>query len=194
MQKTKLLKFSERELRWDFYPMFFGLMKKGCKVEASLLMLSTWNFACFRYAVRGFNLDRFTKVIKNVEFTLKRLQREDFRTIDFNKYSKEIKKGFKILADIKGIQKTGAPKIMHLMVPRVFVMWDAYIRDYYGFKKGDANDYLAFLKLMQKQFPNIKSSSSRTAAKLIDEHNYITITVPALRKNKSKNKKINYGK
>lgn len=128
MQKPKLLKFSKRELRWDFYPMFFRLIKKGCK--------------------------------------------------------KEIKKAFKILADIKGIQKTGAPKIIHLMVPRVFVMWDAYIRKHYGFKKGDANDYLIFLKLMQKQFPNVISSAGRTATKLIDEHNYITITVPALKKNK----------
>jgi len=188
-KRKKLLKFSERELRWDFYPMFFRLIKKGCKIEAFLLMLSTWNFACFRYAVRGFNLDRFIKAIKCVESILKRLRREDFRTINFDKYSREIKKSFQILADIKGIQKTGAPKIMHLMAPRVFVMWDAYIRDYYGFKNGDANDYFGFLKLMQKQFPNIRASSGRTTAKLIDEHNCITITVSAFRKNKSKDKK-----
>jgi len=75
------------------------------------------------------------------------------------------------------------------MAPRVFVMWDAYIRDYYGFKNGDANDYFGFLKLMQKQFPNIRASSGRTTAKLIDEHNCITITVSAFRKNKSKDKK-----
>ena len=183
-KRKKLLKFSEKELRWDFYPMFFRLIKKGCKIEAFLLMLSTWNFACFRYAVRGFNLDRFMKAVKNVESILKRLQKESFEKINFDNYSKEIKKSFQILADIKGIQKTGAPKIMHLMVPRVFVMWDAYIRDYYGFKKGDADDYLGFLKLMQKQFPGVKAFSGRTAAKLIDEHNYITITVPALKNKK----------
>lgn len=180
----KLLRFSKKELRWDFYPMFFKLIKKDCKIEAFLLMLSTWNFACFRYAVRGFNLDRFIKAVKDVEFILKRLQRENFKTINFNNYSKEIKKAFKILASIKGVQKTGAPKIMHLIAPRVFVMWDAYIRNYYGFKKGDADDYLTFLKLMQKQFPRIKNYSGRTVAKLIDEHNYITITVPALKKKK----------
>jgi len=192
-QKTKLFKFSERELRWDFYPMFFKLIKKGCKIEAFLLMLSTWNFACFRYAVRGFNLDQFVKAIRHVEFLLRGLRREDFKTINFNKYSKEIKKSFQTLTDIKGVQKTGAPKIMHLMVPKVFVMWDAYIRDYYGFKKGNADDYLGFLKLMQKQFPSIKSSLGRTAAKLIDEHNYITITVPALKKNKIKNQSSKMG-
>jgi len=194
MQKPQLLKFSKRELRWDFYPMFFRLIKKGCKIEAFLLMLSTWNFACFRYAVRGFNIDRFIKAIKNIESMLKRLRREDFKTINFDKYSKETKKTFKILVDIKGIQKTGAPKIMHLMAPRVFVMWDAYIRNYYGFKKGDADDYLAFLKLMQKQFPNVQTSLGRTITKLIDEHNYITITEPALKKNKlkiQKSRKIN---
>ena len=106
-KRKKLLKFSERELRWDFYPMFFRLIKKGCKIEAFLLMLSTWNFACFRYAVRGFNIDRFIKAIKNIESMLKRLRREDFKTINFDKYSKETKKTFKILVDIKGIQKIG---------------------------------------------------------------------------------------
>lgn len=180
----KLLKFSKKELRWDFYPMFLNLMNKGFKIEAFLLMLSTWNFACFRYAVRGFNLDYFVKTIKKIEPLLKKFQNKNFQNINFDNYSKEIKEIFNDLACIKGIQKTGAPKLMHLMAPEVFVMWDAYIRKYYGFKKGDADDYLAFLKLMQDHFAYVKSFSGRTAAKLIDEHNYITITTPALIKNK----------
>lgn len=185
----KLVKFSEKELKNDFYPMFLNLMKRGFKIEAFLLMLSTWNFACFRYAVRGFNLDGFIKTIKRLNPSFKKFQKEDFKTINLEKYSKDIKKIFRDLANIKGIQKTGAPKLMHLMMPKVFVMWDGYIRNYYGFKKGDENDYFKFLKLMQKEFQNVKDLSGRTTAKLIDEHNYITITVSALRKNKSKNKK-----
>jgi len=60
-KSSTIKKFSKKELRWDFYPMFLKLIKSGFKIEALLLMLSTWNFASFRYAVRSFNLDYFKK-------------------------------------------------------------------------------------------------------------------------------------
>jgi hypothetical protein len=181
--------YTTKELRWDFYPMFVNLMRKGLETEAYLLMLSTWNFACFRYAVRNFNLDKFKLVFKELEPNFKRFKKLDFQTIDLDKYQKDIKKIFFALSDIKGVQKTGAPKLMHLKVPQVFVMWDGYIRNYYGFKNGDADDYFDFLKLMQKNFHNVKAHLGRTIAKLIDEHNFKTITEPALRKVKLKKKK-----
>jgi len=190
MPKTKLLKFNKRELRWDFYPMFLNLMKKGLKTEAYLLMLSTWNFACFRYAVRGFNLDNFVLTLKRIESSFKKFKKLDFRTINFDKYKKDIKKIFATLSRIKGVQKTGASKLMHLKIPRVFVMWDGYIRSYYGFKNGDGEDYFNFLKSMQVMFPDVKEVGGRTIPKLIDEHNYKAITEPALGKNKSKVEKI----
>jgi len=73
---------------------------------------------------------------------------------------------------------------MHLKIPQVFVMWDGYIRSYYGFKNGDAEDYFNFLKKMQSKFPDVKEMFGRTIPKLIDEHNYKTITKPALEKKK----------
>jgi len=182
MKKAKLKKFTTKELRLGFYPMFLKLKKKGFEIEALLLMLATWNFASFRYAVRGFNLDEFIKIIKKVKSILKLLQKEDFKNINFDKYSKEIKKSFRLLSGMKGIQKTGASKVLHILFPKIFVMWDGYIRRYYGFKKGDENDYLNFLKLMQQKFFYVKDLKERTAAKLIDEHNYKTITMPTLKK------------
>lgn len=179
MKKLKI--FSKKELRWDFYPMFLNLMKKGLETEACLLMLSTWNFACFRYAVRGFNLDGFTLTLKRLESKYKKFEKLDFQTINFNKYGVDIKEIFSALCRIKGIQKTGAPKLMHLKVPQVFVMWDAYIRNFYGFKNGDAEDYLNFLKKMQELFTEVKETNGRTIPKLIDEHNYKTITEPGLK-------------
>ena len=85
MEKIKLQKFSKKELRWDFYPMFLNLMKKGLETEAYLLILSTWNFACFRYAVRGFNLDNFTSILKKIEPKFKKFKKLDFRTINFKR-------------------------------------------------------------------------------------------------------------
>lgn len=154
----KLVRFSKKELRWDFYPIFLKLMKRGLEIEAFLLILSTWNFARFRYAVRTFNLDKFIKAVKNSEPLFRKFYKCDFRTIDFDKYKIEIKEIFKILSNIKGVEKTGAPKLMHLKVPKVFVMWDQNIRNYYGFKKGDAEDFFNFLKLMQGTFRNVSVS------------------------------------
>lgn len=182
MKNGKIKIFSKKELRWDFYPMFFKLMKNGFKIEAFLLMLSTWNFACFRYAVRGFNLDNFVKTISRLQPFFKKFKDKNFKTIDFDLYSKDIKIIFRELSKIKGIQKTGTPKLMHLEVPKVFVMWDMYIRNYYGFKRGNESDYLEFIKLMQKNYSYVKPAFGRTAAKLIDEHNFITITIPKLNK------------
>lgn len=180
----KLKKFSKRELRWDFYPMFLNLMQKGLKTEAFLLMLSIWNFARFRYAVRSFNLDKFENTIRKLNPLFEKFKKLDFKTTNFEKYKRDIKKIFKTLAAIKGVEKTGAPKLMHLVVPKIFVMWDTYIRNHYGFDKGDAGDYFNFLKKMQELFKNTKTPQDRTLAKYIDEHNYKTITEPALRKNK----------
>jgi len=185
----KLKRFTNREIRWDFYPMFLKLKESDFTIEACLLMLSTWNFACFRFAMKEFNLDHFIQTMKEVELLLKEVKIKSFNTINFDIYKTNIKKSFTKLANIKGIQKTGTSKLMHLIAPKVFVMWDTYIRDYYGFKKGDADDYINFLKLMQSEFPKAKSYQGRTVAKLIDEHNYRTITVPALKVLKSKNKK-----
>jgi len=190
MQEAKLLKFSEKELRWDFYPMFLNLIKNGFKIEALLLMLSTWNFASFRYAVRGFNLDNFIETIKKVEGILHSLKNKEFKTIDFNEHSNEIKKAFNLLVKIKGVQKTGTPKVLHLLFPKIFVMWDSYIRKHYGFKKGDADDYLNFLKLIQKEFSNVKKYKGRSVPKLIDEHNYKTITMPMLERKRLKGLKV----
>ncbi len=175
---------SDKELRWDFFPMFEKLMKKGLETEAYLFMMSTWNFARFRYAIRGFNLTSFQEKIKSLSALFSRFNNTDISKIKLDNYKSEITKIFSVLSSIKGIEKTGATKIMHLRKPKIFVMWDNYIRELYGFKKGDAGDYFNFLKLMQAKFGHMKDGSGRTLAKRIDEHNYQTITEPILRKNK----------
>lgn len=185
----KLKRFTDREIRWDFYSMFLNLMRKGFEIEAFILILSTWNFARFRYAVRSFNLDKFKDTIKKLSPIFKKFEKCDFKTINFDKYEEDIKKVFETLAAIKGIEKTGAPKLMHLKVPKVFVMWDMYIRKYYGFNTGDADDYFNFLKKMQGLFKEAKIPKDRTLAKYIDEHNFKTITTPALKELEFRNKK-----
>lgn len=189
MDERKLSGFTEKEVRWDYYPMFLKLMEKGCEIEAFMFILSTWNFARFRYVMREFDLDAFTDTVKKLNYSFQKIQHEDFKTMNFSKYEDEIKHIFKALAGIKGIEATGAPKLMHLKLPKVFVMWDSYIRKAYGYNKGDAEDYIAFLRDMQKRFADSKVDSSRTLAKLIDEYNYKKFTMPELDKARAKRKK-----
>ena len=193
MLKNKLSFFSDSELRRDYYPLFRNLMDKNCEIEAFLFILSTWNFARFRYAMKTFDLEAFKRKVAELTPLFKRMQQENLAVMDIDKYVVEIKKIFKTLAVIKGIEITGAPKLMHLKLPKVFVMWDRYIRGAYGYKKGDADEYIHFLKEMQDKFSDWKAPSSRTLAKAIDEHNYKKYTMPALRKAKTikhKNKKM----
>lgn len=178
--------FTDKELRWDYYPMFCNLMDKGCEIEAYMFILATWNFARFRYAMKEFNLDAFVEKVKKLAPLFEKLQKENFATMNIDKYEPEIKTIFKTFASIGGIESTGAPKLMHLKLPKVFVMWDRYIRNEYGYKKGDADDYVAFLKQMQKEFANLEAPAGRTLAKAIDEHNYKKFTMPALKKAREK--------
>lgn len=184
--KKNLLKFDDLENRRSYYPMFLNMIKKGFETEAFLFILSTWNFATFRYAMKDFDLNNFKKIVKNLKPYFKKFKGKTIESINFNDYEKEIKHIFQELSRIKGIQYTGASKLMHLTIPEVFVMWDAYIRKAYGFKKGNSEDYFNFLMKMQEEFKGIKKTKKKTLAKMIDEYNYVKFTLPALEKNRNK--------
>lgn len=180
----KLKKFSKKELRNDFYPLFLNVKWAGCEIEAFLLILSIWNIGRFKFVASSFELEKFKRTVENLNPLFQKFSNLDFKTLNFDKYEEDVKKIFATFSDIKGVEKTGTSKIMHLKLPKVFVMWDRYIRDKYGFKNGNAEDYFNFLKKMQELFGDVRVSSERTLAKYIDEHNYITITEPILRKNR----------
>jgi len=75
---------------------------------------------------------------------------------------------------------------MHLLNRNLFVMWDGYIRDEYEY--GDAGeDYVDFLKQMQEKFKDIEwDMPDKSFTKVIDEYNYVTISLPELEKNRKK--------
>jgi hypothetical protein len=195
---TKATKeFDAIEKRGSFYNMAIGLINNNFEMEAYFLILATWNFARFRYAVNDFDINGFKEKIKELNPYFNRLKDEDFRTINFDKYKEDIKKIFATLSSIKGVEFTGASKIMHLKNRSVFVMWDGYIKGektkkYYNelkiVKNGDwkikrylnnPEDYLQFLKDMQERFKDINfNSNEKTFAKAIDEFNYVNITLP----------------
>lgn len=190
-------KFEKLEKRGSFYDMAIKLINNNFETEAYFLILATWNFAVFRYAVKDFDINVFKEKIKKLNPYFDRLKNENFRTINFDKYKKDIKKIYGTLSSIDGVKYTGASKIMHLKNKYVFVMWDGYIKGnkskkYYNRLEivknrdwkvrkyeNDAEGYIKFLKDMQKMFKNIDfHSNKKTFAKAIDEFNYLSITIP----------------
>lgn len=181
--------FEKLEKRGSLYPVFLKMISDDYLYESFIFILSTWNFASFRYAMRDFNFIKFERLVKRLKKHFRVFSHKNFKDLNFQNYKKEIGYIFDSLSDIKGIKSTGAPKLMHLACPKVFVMWDGYIRKYYNFRKDDKNDYINFLSLMQKLFSKINFNSKKiTFAKAIDEYNYRKITIPALAKQKKKQK------
>lgn len=186
------------QFRDKLYPMASNLLENGFDTEAYLLILSTWNFARFRYVMNDFELERFKNTITGLKRHFDNLADKNFENVNFEECKQEIKEIYSCLSGIKGIEYTGASKIMHLRNPHLFIMWDGYMRYHYEIKSDNYEGYIDFLKKMQSEFKNIHVSSEQDKTKSIDEYNYISISSLAIIKNKidklekkSKVKKIN---
>lgn len=67
------------------------------------------------------------------------------------KTRKKIRKIYRSLSKFKGIRYVGATKIMHLLQPKVFVMWDRKIIQKYK-AKTTSKGYLDFMIEMQRKY------------------------------------------
>jgi len=200
--------FDKTEKRGSFYNTSVDLFDNGFEIESYILLLATWNFAAFRYAVKDFDIYGFRNTIGELNPCFDRMKNQCFKEIDFDGYKEDIKKIYATLSQIKGIKYTGASKVAHLKNREVFVMWDRYIsgqesEKYYKelqivrnncwkYKryKTDAEGYFQFLKDMQDMFGNIKfQHSKKTFAKAIDEFNFVNITLPIREMIKQEEKK-----
>lgn len=188
--KEKCEEFDELEKRGTFYDMAIRMINNNFEIEAFFLILATWNFATFRYAMKTFDIKGFEKLIREeCNPIFDKLKEKDLETVNFDEIEKDVKKLYKLLSSVNGVKYTGASKLMHLKNPKLFIMWDGYIKKHYGLKSGSAEDYFNFLKKMQTLFLDIAWSHERkTLAKAIDEYNYVLITLPALNKIKEKKK------
>jgi hypothetical protein len=202
-----IIEYDKREGRTNFFALAKNLIASGFEVEGLLLILTTWNFAVFRYAVKQFDIDNFRSTLEAVKQNFDKLVGQNIKTINLDSFKNDIQTIYDSLSKIKGIEYTGAPKLMHLRNPDVFVMWDAYIRGekslkYYNnletFKKGVFSykkyskafeGYFEFLKDMQAKFKHLNIEGQKPLAKAIDEFNYVNITLEI--QNIEKQKRIN---
>ena len=76
----------------------------------------------FRFALPDFNVDKFKGVLSSVISELAALREETFKEIDFDKHETKIKRCFNLLSRLKGVEYTGASKVLNLLLPKLFVM------------------------------------------------------------------------
>jgi hypothetical protein len=153
------------DLREEIYGWSLNLIEKGFKLEGIFLLLSTWNFAYFRYHLIGFKLEEFKKILNSCDFEFFKEMR--FETVDLS--NKEITDKIKLiyasLSQFEGVRYVGATKIMHLLQPNFFMMWDTKIIEHYkkktsrGYISTSPSGYVNFMKEMQKRYRNKKFSN-----------------------------------
>jgi hypothetical protein len=162
-------------------------------LQASIIILAVWNIARFRVLRNEEEkseyrtmLERLKKVIDKDKSTLERLGK-DFKTFDFRGNETPIKEIYRDLSGIKGVEHTGASKVMHLLNRHLFLMWDSDMRQKYGYKryKPNADSYIKYHEMMKNQVKNIEwNRGDITLPKAIDEFNFVNITLPRFRKQK----------
>ncbi|MBS3080963.1 hypothetical protein J4221_05805 [Candidatus Pacearchaeota archaeon] len=139
------------EVRNRVYDWTLELIREGKVLQGLILMLSTWNFAYFRYHIRDFDLESFEKALR--ECGLDYFKNKSFEDIDFtNENIKErIVRIYRTLSSFKGVRYVGATKVMHFICPDVFIMWDGKIIKRYK-AKTSPEGYVKFLLEMQEMY------------------------------------------
>ncbi len=198
--------FKEIESRWIFYDTY---LKKRCKniwmssgdlpIEEGLFLfgfIQSWD-----PYFQG-DLFKFIKTYKEIFPLIRKFERENIINITFDC---EVKSTMQMLFDkiarsSRGgrFESTDTSKILHAILPEMFVMWDDKIRKgIFGEDKRDGKSYASeFLPKMQSAIKDVLDSyisekggtiefacyqisrmlDGYTLAKLIDEYNYVRYT------------------
>lgn len=186
--KQKCGEFEQNGGRANFYDVAIEIVDKH-PLQASIIILAVWNFNRFRFfSSDSKNLAKLREALDNCWSLFEKTEDEDIKTINFDMHKDTIKKIYDSFSKVRGVEYTGASKVMHLMNRNLFVMWDRSIRDKLNYGSS-AGEYLRFLRDMQKEIKNVGwDKTTKTLAKAIDEYNYVTITLPKLQEDRRKRK------
>ena len=162
-------------MRFELYGRGLNLIRSDYEVEAYLLIMATWNFARFRYVTRTFDIGRFCETVEAVRPYFARLAAETLEAADIDAIAGDIAAIYSRLKAV--VEQTGASKIMHFKLPKLFVMWDMAIRRHYRIASGcSPEDYVGFLRLMKSTFGHLKwTNQDRSFAKAIDKYNFALV-------------------
>jgi len=173
--EEKCKEFDKLEKRASFYEMARELVERDLPVHGAILLLSTWNTGRFRYANKTDLTAKLKRVFQKCMDNFNRLKEQRFETINLDFFGEDIKIIYEKLRGIKGVEYTGSTKVMSIMNPELFVMWDENIRGKYGFGV-TSGEYLRFMGEMQEKFAGVELKNKKPLAKAIDEYNYMTIS------------------
>jgi hypothetical protein len=135
---------------------------------------------------KGFDWGRLIEAIKNQRENLGKLKNETVLCVSFDKVSSVINEIYEA-TKVKHLGPTGISKILHLLNPELFMMWDDKIRKDITATpfSGNSKGYLNFLKWIQKELIEVTENHTleeikdkiggeyldkKTLAKLADEY------------------------
>ena len=164
-----------------------GISNQIC---GAFILLATWNKQRFKI-VKDYDAlkDSIELAFENSKPSFYRLENERLETANLDAIQNDVIEIYSRFSKIRGVEYTGASKVMSINNTNLFVMWDKYIRDKYGFGES-AEEYARFLKECQWATNETKwQHNSVSLAKAIDEYNYFHISLPAAQKSREEQKK-----
>jgi hypothetical protein len=190
--EKKVKEYNETELRGIFYYLATQLVKSGDKNKGIKTILLSWNWRAFNNGdISPKELDKqISNFLDEYDKEIQKLQ--DISKISFKPNETSlIKKAYGNLFKGRRMGHTGVSKLLHIIKPDLFVMWDEKIKGKYHERHkrhhGTGECYVEFLKEMKKMGNNLfgrkqeqrllKLSRGReyqyslTIPKVLDEYN-----------------------
>lgn len=206
LQKSQ--EFEENEARADVYPMVKTWYQEHVELKEQVRAIATllfiWNTSYYSRAGKAFKTIStiLTGLLSDESFQsrLSKVRYLKISEVDLEKNYEDIVELFKITRKCRGFGPTACSKILHLIQPELFIMWDKAISQFYHdvhrknglqHQKGEEICYFEFLKDMQKLSLELLKSNTesvilkdlkdiskydKTLAKALDEYNYMMIT------------------
>jgi hypothetical protein len=203
-------KFEQEEARADVYPMVkYWVENHETNLEKTrgiATLLYIWNTGYYGRAGIGFQgaVRNAEEVLGNKKFheLFNHLKHFNLLNINFDISNKEIVDIFQNARKSEGLGPTGVSKVLSILNPQLFVMWDKEICDHYHslhrmrgqyHQKASGECYFEFLKDMQHEANEFITYSSKEEienglceisgynkpiAKALDEFNYMIYTIP----------------
>jgi hypothetical protein len=148
--------------------------------------LINWGMMAQPLTRKGMRWTQLTARLQKLASHFNPFRTEDLLHVKFesNDNAAHIKEIYNRLDDIRYVGATAVSKIVHIMNPEVFIMWDKSIRELYKVEDS-ATGYLEFLDINKRLLETVFTDKelkdlrlkfrNKTLAKLIDEFNwYIT--------------------
>lgn len=167
-------------------------------VEALSVLLLVWNSAFYRYG--GFNEQLLEDCLRENESTINSFRGRDLCTFNEEDHADSQRLFISLSAALKrasdGVESpVAAAKTLHLLAPDFFPLWDQYIASAYRCpytNEVPSVAYIAFCQRIRNVAISLRGEITcdpsprrdwllkKTLLKRIDEHNYVTYTLPNL--------------